>query len=241
MRILQQSPLLKEAFQKKVRQKISNKQEKTRDALGYGFLGSLGMGVIHINQAKNQFKGSLGENIVSSSLSRVLPDTWTMFKNALIPTNKRDSLTEIDLLIIGHGGVFLVEVKTWKGSFSAYRDRWKRRDGANWIALSQSPSSQSAYHQKMFKEWVAHQIPSLSQDFLTAPVIFPAAKWIGTTDCCVPILHGVQDLVKMIANSPNRLTSEQVVQISDVVKNYLPPAPTVPTPKPKPILRKNAS
>jgi len=93
----------------------------------------------------------------------------------------------------------------------------------------------------MFKEWIVPQIPNLPQDFLTAPVVFPAAQWIGTTDCCVPILHGVQDLVKMLVNSPNRLTSEQVMQISEVVEDYLLPASTIPTPKPKPILRKNIS
>jgi Nuclease-related domain len=52
-----------------------------------------------------------------------------MFNNALIPT-PTGKLTEIDCLIIGTAGIFLIEIKTWQGSFSAYKDKWKRREGS---------------------------------------------------------------------------------------------------------------
>src|SRR4028118_1202761 len=124
MILLQQSPSLRAAFQNQVDKKISANREEFQDNLGNGFLSSFGGAVFDIRQLKNQIKGSMGEEILSLLLQS-LPDTWTMFNNALIPAAGK--LTEIDHLIVGSGGVFLVEVKTWNGSFSAYKDKWKRR------------------------------------------------------------------------------------------------------------------
>ncbi len=168
-----------------------------------------------------------------------LPDSWVMFKNALIPI-KSKKLTEIDLLIIGNRGVFLVEVKTWKGSFTAYEDKWKRREGMRWIPVENSPKSQSLYHKKMFQQWIMPQISGFPEDFVFAPVVFPVAKWIGITNFSVPVLQGFQELTEMLKQSPECLTNEQVLIISKLVENCeildSPENYTKPSPKPKLIL-----
>ncbi|WP_293115165.1 nuclease-related domain-containing protein [Okeania sp. SIO1I7] len=128
MRILKQSPSLQQAFQAKIQEKISNNRQEVKQDLGGGLFGEIGAGFFQFKQFRNQIKGNLGETFLSLLLMS-LPDNWVMFKNALIPTKSRN-LTEIDLLIIGNAGAFLVEVKTWKGSFSANQDKWKRREGA---------------------------------------------------------------------------------------------------------------
>lgn len=236
MKTFQQSPSLKKAFQKQIERKISTDQELIRDKLGKG-LGILGIGADKLNQYKNQAKGYIGENIVSLFV-KSFPDTWTMFNNAVIPTSS-GNLTEIDLIIIGHGGIFLIEVKTWKGSFSAYRDNWKRREGNKWICLPNSPTSQSAYHQKMFGQWVKTKIPDLPENCTIAPVVFPIAKWVGTTDCSVPVLTGVDNLLKMLVNSHNCLTYEQILKITEAIEDYEIPVSTISNVKSKPILKKN--
>ncbi len=237
MRILQQPPALREAWSKRIDKKISENRQAAQESLGGGFFGALGGLAFDINQVSNQFKGNIGEGVVSLLL-KFLPDTWVMFNNALIPTTNA-GLTEIDHLIIGEGGVFLVEVKTWKGSYSAYKDTWKRRDGSNWVAIDSSPSSQSAYHQKMFKQWIVKRFPNLDLDSITAPVVFTVANWIGTTDCSVPVLHGIQALLQLLVNSPKRLTSTQVNEIAEFIEDYTTTASTAPTPKPvpKPIIK----
>lgn len=111
MKTFQQSPELRELWSKQLGKKISEKREAVRESaqevFGIGFLGSL---AFEVNQFKNQFKGSVGESAVSLLL-KMLPDTWIMFNNALIPTNV-GGLTEIDTLIIGTGGIFIIEIKT---------------------------------------------------------------------------------------------------------------------------------
>jgi len=238
MRTIQQSPALKAAFKQQVDKKISANRKVAQESLGTGFFGSLGGVVFDINQFSNQFKGSIGEGVVSLLL-KSLPDTWVIFNNALISKNKSGILTEIDHLLIGSGGVFLIEVKTWQGSFSAYKDKWKRREGSNWMAIDNSPSSQNAYHQKMFKQWIAQQFLNLNNDLVTAPVVFTVARWVKATDCSVPVLHGIPALLQLITNSPNRLSSTQVLEIAETVEDYAIPLPTASTPKPvpKPIIK----
>ncbi|MBD2303015.1 NERD domain-containing protein [Nostoc sp. FACHB-190] len=241
MKVMQQSPALRAAFQQQINAKKSTKHQEIHGKLGNGFLSGLGSFMYEFNQATNKVKGNIGEWGVSLILQS-FPDTWVIFNNALIPTNS-GSLTEIDHLIIGNGGIFLVEVKTWKGSFSAYKDKWKRREGNNWVAVSNSPTSQSMYHQKMFNQWITSLMPNLPDELVAAPVVFPVAQWIGAKECSVPVLQGVSALLQMIASSPTCLTTTQVQAIAEaVVLLELPvkitPVPK-PMPKPKPVKRQN--
>ncbi|GAC1465421.1 MAG: hypothetical protein NVSMB70_11260 [Chamaesiphon sp.] len=230
MRNLQQSPSLKAVFKQQLDKKISTNRKSAQESLGGGFFGSIGGFVFDINQFSNQLKGSLGEGVVSLLL-KSLPDSWVLFNNALIPTTKAGGLTEIDHLIIGSGGVFLVEGKTWQGSLTAYKDKWKRRDGNEWVPINNSPSSQSAYHQKMFSRWIIEQFPYLPDNFVTAPVVFTVAKWVKTTDCSVPVLHGISQLLQTLTTSPTRLTSTQILEIAEAVEDYTIPMPSAPIPK----------
>jgi hypothetical protein len=177
MRILHQSPTLKAAFQEKISAKKAAKHQEIHQVLGDSSLGQLGSFIYEFKQAKNQFKGSMGEWGVSAIFQH-FPDTWVMFNNALIPAGSSSNLTEIDHLIIGSKGVFLLEIKTWKGSFSAYKDKWKRREGNNWVEISNSPTSQSAYHQQMLSRWITSVVPNLPDSFVYAPVVFPTSRCV---------------------------------------------------------------
>lgn len=236
MKIWSQSPTLRTAFEKQIEEKVTANRAATRETLGEGILGQFGAFLWEMKRFSNQVKGNFGENMVSLMLQR-LPDSYVLFNNALVPTNKSGRLTEIDHLIIGEIGVFVVELKTWKGSFSADRDKWKRREGNNWVAIDQSPSSQSVYHQRMFERWIRSVVPDLPENFITAPVVFPVAQWVGADRCSVPVLQGVQGLLDLVRESPERLTSQQVTEIATAVANYMIPEPAIappqpPTPKP---------
>ncbi|MGL5196688.1 MAG: nuclease-related domain-containing protein [Chroococcales cyanobacterium] len=237
MKILSQSSTLKVAFETQIALKIQGQRELQQDRFGESFLGKLGSFSWEVNRVKKQVKGSLGEGVVSFLL-QWLPDSDVLFKNALIPTRKPGILTEIDHLIIARTGVFLVELKTWKGSFSAYQDQWKRREGKGWVPIDQSPSSQSAYHQEMFEGWIRGLLPDLPANFVTAPVVFPVADWVKTTECSVPVLHRVSALLDVLKGSGPCLTAPQVLAIAEAVANYTipPPEPTAPkAPLPKPM------
>lgn len=240
MQILSQSSTLRVAFEAQIASKIQGQRESRKDRFQDSFLNQLDSFSWEINRVSKQVKGSLGENIVSFLL-QWLPDSDILFNKALIPTRKPGILTEIDHLIIGRNGVFLVELKTWKGSLSAYQDQWKRREGKQWVPLNQSPSSQSAYHQQMFEGWIRSILPDLPANFVTAPVVFPIADWVGTTQCSVPVLHRVSALLNLLKESKPCLRVQQVSAIAAAVANYtipppdpIPPKAPLPKPMPKP-------
>lgn len=242
MRTLQQSATLRAAFQQKITAKKTAKHQEIQQVLGNGVLGGLGSFMYEFNQAKNQLKGSMGEWGVSLILQH-FSDSWVMFNNALIPAGNSGNLTEIDHLIIGGKGVFLLEIKTWKGSFSAYKDKWKRREGSNWVEIPNSPTSQSAYHQEMFNQWITSVVPNLPDSFVYAPVVFPVAKWLGVNNCSVPVFQGVSALLQTMVTCPECLTPEQVQSIAEAVEDYTLIEKTTPTPKPilKPKLKRQDS
>lgn len=244
MRTLQQSPTLTAAFQEKITIKKSTVHQEIHQALGDSTLGGLASFMYEFKQAKNQLKGSIGEWGISATF-QCFPDTWVMFNNALIPTNNLSTLTEIDCLIIGTKGIFLLEIKTWKGSFTAYNDRWKRREGSNWVAITNSPTSQSAYHQQMFARWIVSVVPNLPDSCVYAPVVFPIAKWLGVNNCSVQVFQGVPALLQAMDSCPECLTEQQIQAVADAVANYKIPENTIPTPKPIPkpklVKRQNSS
>ena len=213
MRIIHQvnSNQLREQFQKQIAQhKRSVNLRKQKNFL------DLLTPILGIDDISNSIKGYMGETITSWSLAfEVLPDTWICFPNALIPVG--DRLTEIDRLIVSPNGVFLIEVKNWAGSFAAYRDNWKRREGNQWIPIENSPTKQSFYHQKCFYKWIRPLIPGLPSNFVSAPVVFLSAKWIGAKELSVPVLKGLSSLRQFLMNSSQCLSLEQVNQIVEVV------------------------
>jgi Nuclease-related domain len=219
MRILQQSPSLLTAFRKRIDAKTDAQRKELDTDLRNSFISTIAGLSFELDRATKQFQGNMGEWGVSLLL-QFLSDEWIMFNNALIPTDNTGSLTEIDLLILGKNGIFLIEVKTWKGSFSAYKDSWKRRQGNSWIAIDNSPTSRSNYHQQMFKRWISSLVPNLPDNSISAPVIFPIAKWVGVQNCSVPVLQNIHTLISMIINSPECLTSMQVKLISEAIENY---------------------
>ena len=218
MRTLQQSSHLREKFQNQVIQKKAASQEKVVQSFQGTFLESLVPIAYEINQFRNSVKGVIGESVVSWSLAfDSLPDTWVCFPNALIPVG--DKVTEVDRLIISPNGVFLIEVKNWTGSFAAYRDNWKRREGSGWVILQNSPTKQSFYHQRCFYKWIRPLVPGLPSDFVYAPVVFLSAKWIGAKESSVPVLHGLNSLKKFLFETQQCLSLEQVNQVVDVLQN----------------------
>lgn len=229
MRYLQQSTLLTNKFSEQVNKKVSANRDEFKQSVknnfNNDFIGEFAGFFFDIKQFKNKFKGKLGETIISFLLQS-LPDSWVLFSNAIIPTSS-GRFTEIDHLIIGTQGVFLIEVKAWKGSYSAYKDQWKMREGKHWVPLSKSPSEQSRYHQQVFTEWIHKQVADLPSDFITAPVVFTLANWIGTNQCSVPIVQDSRALMQLIQDTPVRLNPQQIQAISDAVQYYLPSDNTV--------------
>src|SRR5438094_10165052 len=73
-----------------------------------------------LREGRNVRRGERGEETVVSLLLRKLPDAWSVFHSVVVEPRPND-FAQIDLLLIGPAGMFLVEAKAWRGSYKAYR------------------------------------------------------------------------------------------------------------------------
>ncbi len=217
MRTLQQSPTLRQRFASQVNERKAASREKTLEQLGGGIFGAIGVIGHDLYQLKNSVKGGWGEMVASFGVSLNLPDTWYCFENALIPVG--DRVTEIDRLIVGPGGVFLIEVKNWGGVYAAFRDNWKYKKNNQWVPLDTSPTKQSSYHQRCFYKWLRPLVPGLPRDFVHAPVVFLSVRWLGVNQCSVPVLSGVSALRKFLNEAGTVLSHEQVNSIVNAISH----------------------
>jgi len=60
--------------------------------------------------------GIVGEDLISKMLCKKLPDTYHILKNIIAGSS--NSKAEIDIVVIGETGVFIIEIKNWKGKIT---------------------------------------------------------------------------------------------------------------------------
>lgn len=91
-------------------------------------------------QALNWIRGKAGEEQVLEVLRTLLDQQWTIFRNLHVPGRNDD----LDLVLIGPAGVWVVEVKAYRGAVRVTGDRWERRVGGGWRLLGskENPAGQ---------------------------------------------------------------------------------------------------
>lgn len=84
------------------------------------------------------FKGDKGEKIVSKHIE-TLPNGYYIFDDVSIPNGKGN----IDHLVIGPTGIFVLETKNYSGYFQIHGDDWKKKRGLSYSNIKNSPGKQA--------------------------------------------------------------------------------------------------
>ncbi len=90
-------------------------------------------------QKENYRKGEEGENRVVESMGQALDGNWSLFRNIVLPGRKK---TDLDAVLVGPSGVWVLEVKTFTGTYRNIGEPWEYRIGSRWKLVSKSPSRQ---------------------------------------------------------------------------------------------------
>lgn len=97
------------------------------------------------------FKGNEGERIVRRALEP-LNNNYYLINGIVIQGNRGD----IDHIVIGPNGIFVLETKNYSGEISCIGDKWKRqkvgRGGTPYDIKIGSPSNQVKRNAKMLKD-----------------------------------------------------------------------------------------
>src|SRR5262245_14872605 len=144
-RHLYQLAAVQAAFAARIQQKVQDRRDQSLNRaeevplLGWLLAPLTGI-AFDLREGRNVRRGERGEETVLGSLLRRLPDTWVVFHSVVVEPRPND-FAQIDLLLIGPAGIFVVEAKAWRGSYKAYRDAWHQREGNTWAPVS-SPTEQ---------------------------------------------------------------------------------------------------
>jgi hypothetical protein len=82
--------------------------------------------------------GIWGEEAAESALS-TLDNRHRVFNALVLPGAHGD----IDHVVVGPGGVFVLETKNYAGEITCFEDRWMRRRNRKWEVIKHSPSRQA--------------------------------------------------------------------------------------------------
>ena len=122
----------------------------------------------HEKREQDFGKGRAGEEALTDFLREHLNGDWTLHRNLVLPDGKGD----MDGVLLGPGGLFVLEVKAWTGAYRVTGTRWyKRTPSGRWCSVSSSPSRQALANAKRLEAWLTAQGISLA--------VQPRVVWAG--------------------------------------------------------------
>ncbi|MCL4426163.1 MAG: NERD domain-containing protein [Firmicutes bacterium] len=178
-RILNQSESVKELFRQKIQEKISREKEALQERLDEELPSWLAWALkpvaglnFELLQGRDRMVGRGGEIRASLSFWLMLPGDWILINDVVLEPEPQEFI-QIDHVLIGSPGVYLIETKAWEGAFLGYKDVWKRKDGSSWVGC-ESPTRQNQRHELLFAKWAAGiaKVPFDSKEWLFPIVLF---------------------------------------------------------------------
>jgi hypothetical protein len=92
------------------------------------------------HQQASYQQGYAGEEEVACWLKSSLDDHWSVFRNVLLP----DQAGDLDMVLVGPGGVYVLEVKAYTGALRVENGRWYRQThNGYWARQPWGPGAQA--------------------------------------------------------------------------------------------------
>lgn len=79
-------------------------------------------------RAEDASRGEGGEDVAARRFWLFLSKDWALVNDVVLEPEPEE-FAQIDHVVIGPPGIYLVETKAWDGALMGYRDRWKRKQG----------------------------------------------------------------------------------------------------------------
>lgn len=116
--------------------------------------------------------GRWGEERAADALRRLLSDEWTLVQNFSFPNR---AWGDIDLLLVGPGGIWALEVKAYSGAIRNTGDTWERQHKRTWRTLQAHPGKQARRNAVNLKNY-------LDQHGVAVTWVEAVVVWAGDED-----------------------------------------------------------
>lgn len=222
-RRMRQNSENKERFRQLIKEKVAREKEKMKGRIDEELpswaawaLKPIAGVMFDVQRAGDNAKGEGGEDSAFLNLWLMLPRDWIVLNDVVLEP-KPDEFIQLDHVLIGPPGIYLVETKAWDGAFLAHKDNWKRKQGNRWVRC-ESPTRQSLRHLRLFTVWILDglgaELPMDPSEWIHPNVLFTRAKWLKAESCSVPVFQGatafawhIRKQTKKAALSPGMVDS----------------------------------
>jgi hypothetical protein len=122
-----------------------------------GFVLSMALGAWYVRRHARAWRsyrmGRKGEEQVAEQLRTALDHRWTIYRNLQLPERKDD----LDLVLVGPGGVWAVQVKSFSTPLRCSTDAWEYRRGRRWVRCDakHDPAAQVTRQAMMLHDFLA--------------------------------------------------------------------------------------
>jgi len=167
-----------------------------------------------------QHMGRSGEHQVRAALAAELPETYALLNGLTLPHSAGD----IDHLVVGPSGVFLLETKTMAGYIVCDPDgTWRRtkvgRAGTPYGAYIGDPAAQVQRNIYAVRECLRRRLPHLFRGtplWIEGLVVFPhPATELDTEHSAIPAVRLQDTSQRICAHQPRRaLQADEIIDIT---------------------------
>ena len=230
-RVIQQRDQMRRLFRDKISQKVQREKERVKQQVDENAPQWISWAVKPLaaftfdrERARDSAVGRAGERGASFSFWLLLPSSWVVMHDAVLEPEPEEFI-QIDHLLVGPPGVYLVETKSWEGAFLCRGDRWLRKDGGRWVPCK-SPTLQSLRHARLFRQWVATTLAGRipAGEWGHPVILLTGATWLRVEGSSVPVFESGAALAWHLRRQTRDtiLTSAQVKLLAEAVANAGP-------------------
>ena len=245
-RVFTQSDEHKRAFLQKIVDKQAAREQDVRDRIDaatpkflHWALKPLATTIVRTKQRQHNDKGDRGEFSVGLHLWARLPNEWTVI-NDVVLEYRLGEYTQLDHIVIGRAGIFLIETKAWHGAVLLKQDQCFRKEANKWVKTG-SPIQQNKIHQRRFRQW--YNCHGLHRPLppIEPVVVFTQATWLRVDQCSIPVLTPKQTTAYLNGASGHHLSEESIDSIVEKILTATPLHVTAKSEQPQQPLRDSAT
>jgi len=240
---MRQNNEIEELFRQKIKEKVAREKEKMENQIDeelpswitWALKPIAGMS-FDLQRRRDDKCGEAGENKAILGFRLLLPKEWVLINNVVLEPEP-DEFIQVDHVLIGPPGIYLIETKAWNGAYSGYKDKWKRKQGNSWV-FCESPTRQNQRHEKLFRKWLINNVEASLHDgiekLIFPIVLFTRAKWLKVQECSMPVFESGLALSWHLRRQTKKVILRQE-QIEAVGKKIISAGPLAPLVKESPI------
>jgi hypothetical protein len=184
-----------------------------------GFIVSMLLGMWYVRRHARAWRsyriGRKGEEQVVEQLRTALDHRWTIYRNLQLPKRKDD----LDQVLVGPGGIWAVQVKTFSMPLRCSNNVWEYRRGRRWIRCDAKydPATQVTRQATMLHDFLARNgIDRFVERAIALAEAVPAAD-VATSPIPVWLPFNIAERTAVLATR-HPPSNDELARINDLLE-----------------------